>query len=221
MKITMQSYLLMDKQLRTDRGPEGQDDYHYPQQLVEVFLKEYTREGDLVFDPFVGFGTTLVVAESLGRIPLGVEYLLDRVNFTRSRLQQKEAVLHADSRYLNALELPAIDFCMTSPPYMLKDDKENPFTAYTEVGGSYIEYLQDIRSIYAQIAQLLKPGARSVINATNITRDDQLTTLAWDIARSVGEVLTLEQEIILCWQGEKPFNFGYQHEYCLVFRKDK
>ena len=32
--------------------------------LVEAFLAEYTRPGDLVFDPFAGFGTTLLVAEA-------------------------------------------------------------------------------------------------------------------------------------------------------------
>ncbi|MBO0783418.1 MAG: hypothetical protein J2P37_31795, partial [Ktedonobacteraceae bacterium] len=38
--------------------PFAHDDVRYPPELVRVFLREYTYPGDLVFDPFAGFGTT-------------------------------------------------------------------------------------------------------------------------------------------------------------------
>ncbi len=41
------------------------DDVRYAPELVQIFLEEYTRPGQLVFDPFAGFGATLVVAEAL------------------------------------------------------------------------------------------------------------------------------------------------------------
>ena len=37
-------------------------------------IRHYTNEGDLVFDPMCGIGTTLVEALHLGRNALGVEY---------------------------------------------------------------------------------------------------------------------------------------------------
>jgi DNA modification methylase len=43
------------------------DDVAYPEELVAPFVAEFTRPGELVVDPFAGFGTTLVVAERLGR----------------------------------------------------------------------------------------------------------------------------------------------------------
>ena len=33
-------------------------DVRYDASLVECFLSEFTKEGDIVFDPFAGFGTT-------------------------------------------------------------------------------------------------------------------------------------------------------------------
>jgi DNA modification methylase len=45
-----------------------------PQHVIE----RYSRPGDWVLDPFCGFGTTLVVAERLGREPLGFENLTGR-----------------------------------------------------------------------------------------------------------------------------------------------
>ena len=55
------------------------DDVRYSESLVEHFLEQYTQKGDVVFDPFAGFGTTLFVAERMGRVPYGVEIDQDRV----------------------------------------------------------------------------------------------------------------------------------------------
>jgi DNA modification methylase len=39
-----------------------------PVDLMKAIMESCTEPGDLVFDPFVGGGTTIVVAESLGRV---------------------------------------------------------------------------------------------------------------------------------------------------------
>lgn len=45
----------------------------YPIGLPEFFVKAYTQEGDIVFDPFLGSGTTLIAAAMHGRIGYGME----------------------------------------------------------------------------------------------------------------------------------------------------
>lgn len=45
----------------------------YPTPMIERIIKMTTDKGDVVFDPFLGSGTTLVAAENLGRIGLGTE----------------------------------------------------------------------------------------------------------------------------------------------------
>ena len=40
------------------------DDVRYAGELVRYFLDLYTQPGDIVFDPFAGFGTTLYTAEA-------------------------------------------------------------------------------------------------------------------------------------------------------------
>jgi hypothetical protein len=48
-------------------------DARHPRALVERFLAEHTRPGDLVFDPFAGFGTTLRVASWRRPWPAGLD----------------------------------------------------------------------------------------------------------------------------------------------------
>jgi len=45
----------------------------FPAALVEKIIKLYSKEGDLVLDPFMGVGTTGIVADKLKRLFIGVE----------------------------------------------------------------------------------------------------------------------------------------------------
>lgn len=45
----------------------------FPMSLPEWFIKLFTQEGDTVLDPFMGSGTTNVVADRMGRHSIGIE----------------------------------------------------------------------------------------------------------------------------------------------------
>lgn len=51
----------------------------FPQVLPEWFIKLFTKGGDLVFDPFVGSGTTAVAAIELGRHFIGIDIIPEYV----------------------------------------------------------------------------------------------------------------------------------------------
>ena len=58
----------------------------YPPELVERCVRISTSPGDLVLDPFLGSGTTAVVAAALHRRFLGVELNPDYLAMSRNRL---------------------------------------------------------------------------------------------------------------------------------------
>lgn len=191
-----------------------EDDVRYPESLVEYFLREYTQVGDTVLDPFAGYGTTLIVAERLSRVPFGVELNEAKVNYARTKLTRPERLIQGDARSLASIHLPTIAFSITSPPYMNKDDLEDPFTAYQATSQGYQAYLHDIRSIYGQLCRHMKPAGTVVLEVANLKLNGQVTTLAWDVAQEVSQVLHFEGEVVVCWD---KYGYGYDHSYCLVY----
>jgi DNA modification methylase len=77
---------------------------HGTQKPVEVMRRPIlnnTRLKDIVYDPFLGSGTTLIAAELTGRVCFGLEIDPRYIDLTVTRLQDptgKKAVLEADGR---------------------------------------------------------------------------------------------------------------------------
>ncbi|MDR1492083.1 MAG: site-specific DNA-methyltransferase [Planctomycetaceae bacterium] len=57
-----------------------------PEALLERIIKMASNEGDVVLDPFVGGGTTIAVAEKLGRFWIGIDQSVQAVKVTELRL---------------------------------------------------------------------------------------------------------------------------------------
>lgn len=65
-----------------------------PVKLIEKIIQIHSNLGDLVFDPFIGSGTTAIAAKKLGRNYIGFEIDKNYFKVANERLQQQ-------SRYLN------------------------------------------------------------------------------------------------------------------------
>ena len=97
--------------------------------LATALINDYTRPGDLVFDPLAGIGTSLVEAVHAGRSAFGIEYepgwvALARANIALAR--SKGGKGHARIVRGDATRLPRggpaelrgqVSLVLTSPPY--------------------------------------------------------------------------------------------------------
>ena len=102
----------------------------YPIALARQCISLFTHEGELVLDPFVGSGTTLVAARDLNRNGVGFDLKPDYVELSESRLEGGEleggeaaGPVRQLTRCADAREIPdylpaeSVSLLMTSPPY--------------------------------------------------------------------------------------------------------
>ncbi len=116
-----------------------------PTWVVWNLLQRYTREGDVVVDPFCGGGTTIDVARELGRRPIG--YDLRPV---------REDIFKGDARSLPLGDEHA-DFVFMDPPY-----------------STHIEYSEDpacIGKLSAFEPSYFEAMAAAIAEAERILRD--------------------------------------------------
>ncbi len=59
----------------------------FPEELPEWFIKLFTKENDIVLDPFMGSGTTLYVANRMRRNSIGIEIVPDYYNMVKEQLK--------------------------------------------------------------------------------------------------------------------------------------
>ena len=64
----------------------------YPPDLIEPCIKAGSEKGDIVLDPFMGSGTTAMVAKSLGRDYIGCELHEDYGNLIQKRVKEYHPV---------------------------------------------------------------------------------------------------------------------------------
>ena len=63
-----------------------------PEKLLDRIISMGTKEGDIVLDPFVGGGTTIAVADRLGRRWVGIDQSVAAVKVTEMRLTKQQGL---------------------------------------------------------------------------------------------------------------------------------
>ena len=65
----------------------------FPVELPEWFIKLFTKEYDIVLDPFMGSGTTLVAATNLKRNSIGIEIISEYYKMVEEQLTPTQYIL--------------------------------------------------------------------------------------------------------------------------------
>ena len=65
----------------------------FPEELPEWFIKLFTKEFDIVLDPFMGSGTSLVVAQRMKRHSIGIDIIPEYYEMVKSQFNRIEYVL--------------------------------------------------------------------------------------------------------------------------------
>ena len=89
-----------------EQGIERNDRQHptqKPEPLMSKLVADFTKPDDVVLDPFMGSGTTLVAAKRLGRKAIGIELEEKHCEIAAKRLQQSALPLMGDAQEIDAV----------------------------------------------------------------------------------------------------------------------
>jgi len=104
----------------------------FPETLAQEFIEFFTHAGQVVLDPMVGTGSTLVAALRCGRHSYGIELNPGYAGIAQQVVDAERAglalsaaltvrVIQGDAgelpRYVAEYAIPPIDYVLTSPPY--------------------------------------------------------------------------------------------------------
>ena len=64
----------------------------FPEKLIYTILDNFSKEGDVVYDPFLGTGTTAIVAKKMGRKYIGSEIGQEYFKISKSQIEQNETL---------------------------------------------------------------------------------------------------------------------------------
>lgn len=175
----------------------------FPISLARKVIELFTHKGELVLDPFVGSGTTLVAAQDAQRNATGFDLKEDYVKLCGQRIADKlsdtsnQIVIQDDARNIpNYLDNETVSTVFTSPPYAnllnrrrknksrrdRKNDQLGQIEQYSQdprdLGTLSIDdYTIAIGDIFEGILPLLKPKSHCVINVPDMWWENKRITL--------------------------------------------
>lgn len=133
----------------------------FPISLASRVIEQFTHKGELVIDPFVGSGTTLVAAQDLQRNAIGYDLQQKYVDLSNSRIINTEeaqltrqlAICNDARNIVETLEPKTVKLAITSPPYanLLNRERKNKSRRgdlrQNEQFGKIEQYSQDGRDL--------------------------------------------------------------------------
>lgn len=186
----------------------------FPIAMAKRVIEQFTHQGELVIDPFVGSGTTLVAAQDLNRNAIGFDLKSEYVDLANSRVVllgdkphcQQFAVCD-DARNISQRIAPGtVKLAFTSPPYsnILNRERKNKSRRgnlrENEQFGKIEQYSQDPRDLgtleavafenaISEIFRAMKPifqeKAHVLINITDVWIDGKRVPLHINIVNAM------------------------------------
>jgi DNA modification methylase len=213
---------------------EGRDirdkDIHpatYPIALAKRCIELFTHRGELVLDPFVGSGTTLIAASDLDRNALGFDLQEKYVALCQRRLEQsrlfgsaQQIAIADDARNISEyLEEESVSLILTSPPYanLLNRKRKNKSRRGSDrKNGQYMrveQYSQDprdlgtldleryaeaMKDVFRSMLPLLRAKAHCVINVPDMWWEDKRVLIHVALIHAL-EAVGYELRNIIIW----------------------
>jgi SAM-dependent methyltransferase len=160
----------------TKRGTWAVHDGRYrgnwPPQVPNNIIRRYSNEGELVLDPFLGGGTTIIESWLIGRRSIGLDISPHAISISTKRIEEmfekagignlnpslRPIIRRGDARNLSFLENESVDLICTQPPYL----NSLKYTHFEKNDLSHIgnekEFCEEFKKVAQECFRVLKRG---------------------------------------------------------------
>jgi len=212
----MSNFITLPWKLELDAPPFEGNDIKFPEGFARHIIKTYSKNGDNIFDPFAGLGTTLFVAEELNRVPFGIEAEDQKHQWVAGQLENWTHLVCDDAARLEKYKFPKMDLVLTSPPFMHRHHKYNPLYGGDPKQAGYDKYLKRMGFIFGKVVSVMKKNTTLILHVDNIQSGKTFTPLVRDIANTLNKNFIQTGETIVQWKNPTP---DYTHTQFLIFKK--
>lgn len=219
----------------------------FPVALVTRLIQCLTTHEDrVILDPFAGTGATLVAAEMMGRIGIGLDISPAYCELARTRPlpplpdggigppspRGERRVYCDDARHLLRYVAPgSVDLCVTSPPYWdillrRRTADGKPVRHYGESAAdlgkiaSYPAFLAALGEVFRQVFEALRPGKYCVVVVMDLRKEGRFYPFHADVARTL-EAIGFEWDDLIVWDRRHEYNHLRPLGYPYRFRVNK
>ncbi len=209
---------------------------NFAPQIARNIILRYSQEGDVVLDPMVGSGTTLIEAQLLNRKSIGIDINPKAVELSRKNIdfecKYKAEVFIGDARDLSEIEKETIDLILTHPPYLnIIKYSDGEIDGDLSRIGSVKKFIENIRIIAKELFRVLKKGKYCALLIGDTRKFRHYVPLSYLVMKAfLDEGFLLKEDIIKIqhnctttpyWKKQvDKYNFYLiMHEHLFVFRK--
>lgn len=217
----------------------------FPSQLTSRLINIFTKKNEIILDPFMGSGSTILSAYLTGRKGIGIELSKEYINLTKKRIseaqlsliQKKHELITPEIYNKNIFEIPkiisenSVDLVITSPPYwdILTEKRTADGKVIRKYGDSeedlgnihdYDMFLEKLKSAFLGVYKILKENKYLIIVVMDIRKKSKFYPFHIDIIKKMEEIGFKLDDIII-WDRQKEYNNMRPLGYPFVFRINK
>lgn len=209
-------------------------------QDIMRLVKFFTKEGDLIIDPFAGVMSTLKACALTGRRGIGIELIEHWAELGEQRLNEElpspavhQTIIKGDARIeLTQLASESIDYLVTSPAYwrilgkqpdhkMKRERLGNGFaTKYSDdprdLGNisDYRSFLEQLEICFRECLRILKPQKYASIIVSDFRHNSTYTAYHADVINLMETIgFVLKGITILVQNSKSLYPYGYPNAY--------
>jgi len=211
----------------------------FPIMMAEKLIDIFTNSKEqVVLDPFMGSGSTLIAAQNKGLKGTGFEINKEYISMAKNRLDNvyrtifinnsKYKLINDSAENIDTyLSSNSVDLTITSPPYwdILNRRRSADRKAIRNYSNSrldfgnisdYNQFLLSLQSVFSKVYKVTKPGRYCIVIVMDIRKNSNFYPFHSDLAKKMEEINFTLKDIII-WDRQKEYNnlrpLGYPYSF--------